>query len=81
MAAYAAALWLAASRPRVSRPFAWAVIVGNSLWVVASVAFVVLGPTALTGLGVAVVLVQTAAVALFADLQFLGVRRAQSAAS
>jgi hypothetical protein len=81
LVAYAAALWVAASRPRVNRPFVWAVIVGNSLWVLASVAVVVVGPFALTGLGVAFGLVQAAAVALFADLQFLGVRRAQSAAT
>jgi hypothetical protein len=79
LVAYAAALWAAAARPRVNRPFAWAVIVGNTLWVVASVAVVVVGPFALTVLGVAVVLAQAAAVALFADLQFLGLRRAQPA--
>jgi hypothetical protein len=75
LVAYAAALWVAASRTRVSRPFVWAVIVGNALWVVASVAVVVIGPFALTGLGVAFVLAQAAAVALLADLQFLGLRR------
>jgi hypothetical protein len=76
LVAYAAALWLAAARPHVSRPFVGVVIVGNMLWTVASVAVVAGGWWALTGLGAAVVLTQAVAVALFAGLQYLGVRRA-----
>lgn len=77
---YAAAIWIAASRPNVSRPTAWAVVVLNLLWVVGSVVAVAAGWLTLTILGTAFVLAQAAAVALFADLQFLGLRRARTTA-
>lgn len=80
LVAYAAMLWVAAARPRVNRPVVWAVIAGNALWAVASVAVVAGGWVALTGLGAAFVLAQAVAVALFAELQILGLRRAQPAA-
>lgn len=46
----------------------------NLVWVLGSVALVVAGWLSLTALGVAFVLVQGAAVALFVVLQFLGLR-------
>jgi hypothetical protein len=73
---YAAGLWLAASRPIVSRTAAWAIVALNALWVLDSVATVASGWLALTALGTALVLAQAAAVALLADLQVLGLRRA-----
>lgn len=45
----------------------------NALWVVASVVVAAILP--MTGLGVAFVLVQAAAVAVFAELQVVGLRR------
>jgi hypothetical protein len=42
-----------------------------------SIAAVVAARESLTALGMAVVLVQTAAVAVFAELQWLGLRRAR----
>ncbi|WP_226363534.1 hypothetical protein [Pseudonocardia abyssalis] len=72
---FAAGLLVLASRRSIPRPAAWTVVLGNAGWVVASVLAVVLGGEALTGLGVAVVLVQAVAVAVFADLQWLGLRR------
>ena len=77
---YAAAVWAVGSRPRVSRPAVRTVIAINLLWVVASVAAVAGGRLLLTGLGIAFVLAQAVAVAMFADLQFLGLRRARPAA-
>ncbi|QJY45701.1 hypothetical protein [Pseudonocardia broussonetiae] len=72
---FAAGLLVLAARPVVPRPAAWTVVLGNAAWVAGSVlATVVAGPS-LTGLGVAVVLAQAAAVAVFADLQWLGLRR------
>ncbi len=53
-----------------------AVIAGNALWVVASVAVLALGVFDLNALGVAFVVAQAVAVAVLAELQFLGVRRA-----
>jgi len=72
---FAAALFVLAARPSIPRPAAWTVVVGNAGWVVASVAAAVPGASVLTGLGIAVVLAQAAAVAVFADLQWLGLRR------
>lgn len=72
---FAAGLLVLAARRPIPRPAAWTVVIGNAGWVVASVLAAVLGASALTGLGVAVVLVQAAAVAVLADLQWLGLRR------
>jgi hypothetical protein len=80
LVAFAAALWVAASRSPVSGLAAWAVVVINLLWVVGSVATVAAGWLPLTALGVAFVLVQAAAVALFAGLELLGLRRASPSA-
>lgn len=52
-----------------------AVIAGNALWVVASIAVIPLGIFDLNALGVAFVIAQAVAVAILAELQFLGVRR------
>ncbi|MBW0089133.1 hypothetical protein I4I73_07465 [Pseudonocardia sp. KRD-184] len=72
---FAAGLLVLAARPVVPRPAAWTVVLGNAAWVAGSVLATVVAGSSLTGLGVAVVLVQAAAVAVFADLQWLGLRR------
>lgn len=72
---FAAAVAVIASRPRIGPAAAWTVIGVNALWVIDSVAVVATGWLDLTGLGIAFVLVQAAAVAFFADLQFMGLRR------
>jgi hypothetical protein len=77
LVAYAAALWFVGSRPRVSRPAVWVVVVGNLLWVVASVVAAIAGWWSPTALGTGFMLAQAAAVALFAELQFTGLRRAR----
>lgn len=74
---YAAALWFVGSRPRVSRPAVWVVVVGNLLWVAASVVAVIAGWWSPTAAGTVFVLAQAVAVALFAELQFTGLRRAR----
>ena len=74
---YAAALVVLAARPRIPLPAAWIVVVGNSAWVLGSVIAVVAGRASLTALGVAFVLLQALAVAVFAELQWMGIRRAQ----
>jgi hypothetical protein len=74
--AWAVVLWRIESRPRVSPRTAWTIIALNTLWVIQSVLLVVLGWVPLTGLGVAFVLAQAAAVLALTDLQFVGVRRA-----
>lgn len=79
LAAYAAAIWLAGSRPRAVRPAARAAVALNLLWVADSIALLAAGWFPLTGPGVAFVVAQAVAVALFADLQLLGLRRARPA--
>jgi hypothetical protein len=77
LVAYAIALVFIAARPVIPRAAAWAVVVGNSAWVLGSVGAAVAGWDTFTALGVAVVLAQAAAVAVFADLQWIGLRRAR----
>jgi hypothetical protein len=74
--AYAAGLWLAQARTPISVSIGWSVIALNVAWASASVVAVVLGWWPLTGLGMTFVLLQAVVVAGFADLQFVGVRRA-----
>ena len=69
------ALWLLVSRRAVTRRLAWTVITANAVWTVASVALA-FGWTALTAAGTAVVLAQAVAVFAFADLEYVGLRRA-----
>jgi hypothetical protein len=62
-------------RERVSRMAVWSVIGLNALWVVDSVLLLVSGYVAPTAAGIAFVLAQAAVVALYAELQFMGLRR------
>jgi len=66
-------LWVAL-RERLSRAGAWIVVAGNALWVFASAALLVI--TAPTMLGYAFVIAQAVAVALLAELEFVGLRKA-----
>jgi hypothetical protein len=77
LAGYALVLVLLAARPVIPRAAAWTVVVGNTVWVLGSIGAAVAGRDSFTALGVAVVLAQAAAVAVFADLQWLGLRRAR----
>jgi hypothetical protein len=72
---YAAAIWVVATRPRVSRPAAWTAIAINLVYTVDTIVVEVSGWFALTVLGTAFVLLQAAAVALFAAAQFYALRR------
>ena len=54
-------------------PLVWAVVVGNLAWVAASAVVALLAP--LTVLGTVVAVVQAVGVAVFADLEWLGLRR------
>jgi hypothetical protein len=78
---YAASLWFLGTRARVSRPAAWVIVAGNLVWVAASVVAAVAGWWSPTALGVAVVLAQAAAVVVFAELQFAGLRRSRAVAA
>ncbi|WHT15849.1 hypothetical protein N8J89_22215 [Crossiella sp. CA-258035] len=71
---FAAGVATVGMRQRLSRVGAWEIVVINALWVIASLA--VAATVSMTGLGLAFVLVQAAAVAVFAELQVVGLRRA-----
>lgn len=73
--------WVAAmSRMPEVPPRAMAAVVAiNAAWVVASVWLVVAGPFRPNGFGIAFVLVQAFAVAVFADLGWFGLRAARRA--
>ncbi|GAA3390824.1 hypothetical protein [Cryptosporangium minutisporangium] len=71
---FGAALVLLAARPRIPPAAVWVIIIGNLGWVAESVILAVSDD--LTGLGVALTLAQAAAVLVFADLEYAGLRRA-----
>jgi hypothetical protein len=70
----ATVLWAALSE-RISRPLIWTVVAMNGLWVVDSAILLVSGWVAPTALGLAFVIAQALAVAAFAEMQALGLRR------
>ena len=73
---FAALLLGIARAARPARGAAWAVVVGNALWVVASVALLLSGRVAPTALGEAFVLAQAAVVATLAWAEHGVLRRA-----
>lgn len=70
--------WLA-TRERLPSRAVWAVITLNALWAADCVLLVVAGLIEPTWLGLAFVLFQAAVVALFAELQYVGLRRSTPA--
>jgi hypothetical protein len=81
LVAYASGLWFLGSRAVVGRAAVEVVVVGNLLWVAASVLAAAAAWWSPTTLGTAVVLAQAAAVVGFVGLQVSGLRRASSAAA
>ena len=73
---WAAALWIVASRSRISRTAVWAVIGLNLLYAADAIVVAVTGWFPLSALGTAFVLAQAAAVALFAAAQLYALRKA-----
>ncbi|QWP75665.1 hypothetical protein J5226_18930 [Lysobacter sp. K5869] len=67
----------ALSRPAITAPLARTMIGVNIAWVAASVLVWLEGAIAPNALGVAYLLAQAAVVAVFAELQFFGLRRQQ----
>ncbi|WP_437961192.1 hypothetical protein WME76_17205 [Sorangium sp. So ce119] len=71
--------WLG-TRERPARAAVLAVVVANALWVIDSVLLLALGWVEPTALGYAFVAAQALVVALFAEAQALGLRRARMTA-
>ena len=63
------------TREDVARGAVWTIIAANALWVAASIGLLVSGWVAPTALGYAFVIAQAAVVALFAKLQYDGLKR------
>ena len=74
---FAACVYALSTRP-VTRGAVLAVIVLNGLWVAGSVALLAAGGIAPTALGTAFVIAQAVVVAIFAELQYAGLRRAMT---
>ncbi len=72
---FVAAVAFVATRPQPPRAGVWAVIVVNALWVLASIALLLGGLVAPNALGYGFVVLQAAAVAVFAELQLQALRR------
>lgn len=66
--------WLA-TRPSVPRAAVWVPIVLNVVWAIECGVFLASGSQSPTALGQAFVVVQIVAVLLFAELQFMGLKR------
>lgn len=76
---FVAMLVVIARRATVSKLVMIDIIAINALWVVASFGLLVSGVVAPNALGIAFVVAQALAVAVFAELQFIGIRRALAA--
>jgi hypothetical protein len=77
---YAAGVAYLGTCESLSRGAVWAVIVLNAVWVLDSVLLLLSGRVAPTMLGTAFVLAQALVVLLFAEAQYLGLRRSSPAA-
>ncbi len=78
--AYAALLAWCASRPSMPRPILWLLVAGNLAWAIESAALPLFGFVAPNGWGIAFLAVQAVAVAGFAELYIMAMRRAARAA-
>lgn len=78
---FVAFLAFVATRESLPRTSVWTVIALNVAWVAASVALLFVDRLDPNRLGVAFILVQAVAVAVFAEMQYVGLRRAAAAAA
>ena len=69
------------TREAVSSGAVWTIIIANAAWVAASLGLLVGGWVAPTALGYAFVIAQAALVGLFAELQYVGLRRQTAVAA
>ncbi|HEY3260483.1 MAG TPA: hypothetical protein VGJ95_09470 [Pseudonocardiaceae bacterium] len=72
---YGVLLWLIAAPARINHRSAWTVVIGNVAWAVLSAVALLAGWLPLTTAGVVVTVVMALHASVFADLQFLGLRR------
>jgi hypothetical protein len=73
--AYAALVGWLGTRPSMPKVVAWMVVAGNAVWTAASIALLFSGWVSPNLLGEAAVAMQAIAVGIFAELQYVGLRR------
>ncbi|MGO4704673.1 hypothetical protein AB4072_02710 [Microvirga sp. 2MCAF38] len=78
---YAALLAYLAMRETVPRVAVWAIILGNVLWAADSALLLASGWIAPTNAGYTFVLAQAVVVLMYAELQFIGLRRSTAIAA
>lgn len=76
---YALVIAVLSRRATLPRWAVWTIIVGNALWALECAALAFVGIYAPTALGIAFLLAQAAAVAGFAELQYVGLKRSTPA--
>jgi TM2 domain-containing membrane protein YozV len=79
LVAYAALVGWLGTRQMMPKPLGWIVIAGNAAWTVASIALLFSGAVTPNLLGEAAVAMQAIAVGVFAELQYVGLRRSSVA--
>ncbi|MEO6525463.1 MAG: hypothetical protein ABIP93_02450 [Gemmatimonadaceae bacterium] len=78
---FALALAWLSSQLRIPRGWAWAVIIANATWTLDSLLLPIVGRLSPSALGTAFVVAQALAVALFAGLQYAGLRALDGSAA
>ncbi|MBR0929927.1 hypothetical protein JQ561_25250 [Bradyrhizobium diazoefficiens] len=79
--AYAALVGWLASRPSVSRALVLLVVIGNAAWTVGSIALLLSGAVSPNLAGELMVVAQAIATGVFAELQYVGLRRSERVAA
>jgi hypothetical protein len=79
LVAYAALVGWLGTRQAMPKPLLWTVIAGNAAWALASIALLFSAAVTPNLLGAAAVAVQAIAVGVFAELQYVGLRRSGAA--
>jgi hypothetical protein len=77
---YAALVGYLGLREQTNRMMVWAVVVGNGLWVADSLLLLASGWVSPTSAGYAFVIAQALAVLMYAEFQYVGLRRSTAAA-
>jgi hypothetical protein len=79
LVAYTALVGWLGTRQSLPRPLVWMVVAGNAGWALASIALLFSGWVTPNLLGEAAVAMQAIAVGVFAELQYVGLRRSGDA--
>lgn len=78
---YAALIGFLGTRERLHKPVVWAVLIGNGLWAADSLLLLASGWVAPTSAGYAFVVAQALVVLMYAEFQFVGLRRSEPVAA